>query len=240
MYLTNTRFGSHPLLVHAHGPHRNKPLWRPIKEAFYAEPPRALGPIPDLTVVTCNNGHALNGVLERSLAHLGIPVEIAGADRTEWVNSRDKPEALREAIDRVETPYILAADSRDCMAASNLTPLVDRFKKFGCDLVFGADLINWPPLPRFQKFEEELPCSSESPFRFLNGGCWIGRAEFCRRFFDRVLETAPVREAPDSEQGVIKQLLPEFVPAIQLDYRTELFVNIGYLEQPILEITAEP
>jgi len=240
MNLTNTRFGTHPLLVHAHGPHRNKPLWKPIKDAFYAEAPSNIGPIPGLTVVTCNNGHPLNGVLETSLRHLGIPCTIAGADRKEWLNSRDKPEALREALEKIETPYVLAADSRDCMVVADLTPAIERFERLQCDLVFGADLINWPPLAEFQNFEEGLPGAEGSPFKFLNGGCWIGRTEFCRTFFDRLIATAPVPQAPESEQGIIKQLLPEFVPRIRLDCMTELFVNIGYLEQPILEITTQP
>lgn len=235
MTLTNTRFGTHPLLVHAHGPHRNKPLWKPVKEAFYAEPARELGAVEGLTVVTCNNGHPLNGVFERSLAHLGIPVVIAGRDRREWINRRDKPAALLEALREIETPLTLAADSRDCMATGDLSPAVERFREKGCELFFGADLINWPPLAEFQQYEEGLPGAAETPFRFLNGGCWIGRTAFCREFFEEVVATTPVAEAPDSEQGLLKKVLPRYAGAVRLDYRTEIFINIGYLEVPILE-----
>ncbi|MEZ4580420.1 MAG: hypothetical protein R3A10_01975 [Caldilineaceae bacterium] len=70
--IRNTLFDTTPLVVHA-GLTFKPYCQSRSKAAFFATPPRQIGPTPDLTVITWNNGAAGMGILERSLAHLGVP-----------------------------------------------------------------------------------------------------------------------------------------------------------------------
>src|SRR5947207_12634777 len=71
--LVNTIFDTSPIAVHAAGHHRHKPFWEPVRDLFFSTPPRHIGSSGRVTVITCNNGHGAMGMLERSLAHLGVP-----------------------------------------------------------------------------------------------------------------------------------------------------------------------
>ncbi len=223
------------MVVHAHGHHDYKPLWLPIRDAFFGAPPRTLALPAELTIVTCNNGHPAMGLLERSLDHLGLPYVVAGRGIEDWNNARDKPRVLLEALNSIATPLTLYADSRDAIVIDDPAVLVERFAAFNCELVFSADRMNWPPRREFLLYENAL-AAADTDFRYLNGGMWIGRTEFCRRFFSDVIATTPADEARDSEQGLLKQLLPRYQNEVRLDYRCEMFQNIGFVAKPILRI----
>lgn len=235
--LTNRDFGTHPCVVHAHGPLQNKPAWPRIKEAVFSLPPQSLGPVEGLTLLTCNNGHENMGLFERSVANLGIPCVVRGEGIVPWINSLHKPQVLYDALQEIDTEYVLYADSRDAVLLGSPLPAIQRLNgKEGCDLLFGGDRINWPALGYFRKFESSLPGAQESQFRFLNGGAWIGRTAFCREFFGAAIRTNPVPEVPDSEQGILKALFPDYYPRVQLDYRCDIFQNIGFVFADIFDI----
>ncbi len=224
-------------MVHAHGMLAHKPAWPKIRAALFALPSPALGPVAHLTLLTCNNGHDAMGLFERSAERLGVPYVVRGQGIMPWVNSRDKPRVIRDALDTIETEFVLYADSRDAVLLGNPAVARDRFAAMaGCDLLFGADRINWPALDRFRRFERGLPGASETDFPYLNGGAWIGRTAYCRQVFARACETAPLDEARDSEQGILKTLLPELHPRTRLDYRCEIFQNVGFLLTDIFDI----
>jgi len=226
------------VVVHGHGNHDLKPIFDAVHAAFFEQRVDPVEPVRDLTVITCNNGHPSLGLLEKSAELLGVDVVVAGADRKEWVNAVDKPLAILEALDLVETKFTMYADSRDCILIGTPQRAIDSFRSDfpGKQLIFGADIVNWPPVSRFAKYEKQLSGSNVSRYRFLNGGCWIGRTSFCRGFFEEVLEGDPVSEAPDSEQGLLKALLPRFPDEIGLDYGTRIFFNCGFVAGDIIEI----
>jgi hypothetical protein len=236
MILRNTKFGSQPLIVHAHGPHATKPHWQPIRDRFFSEEPRHLGIPAELTIITCNNGHTAMGLLEESLDRLGVPYVVTGHGIDPWVNARDKPRTILEAALDVRTELILYADSRDAIVLGDPRFIVKRFRQFDCDLVFGADRMNWPPLDAFKSFEDSVAGEAAMDFRYLNGGAWIGRTEFVREFFADACAMPPLAEMPVAEQGILKQLFRKHYPRVQLDYRCTIFQNIGFLFAPILEI----
>ncbi|MCX7114093.1 MAG: hypothetical protein NTX45_29290 [Proteobacteria bacterium] len=235
--LTNRSFGTQPLIVHAHGPLHNKPAWPRIKEAVFSLPAQSLGPVEGLTLLTCNNGHENMGLFERSAANLGIPCMVRGEGIMPWVNSRHKPRVIYDALHEIDTEYVLYADSRDAVLLGSPQRAIQHLNALdGCDLLFGGDRINWPALDRFRQFESSLPGAKESEFRFLNGGAWVGRTAFCREFFAAAMRTAPASEVPDSEQGILKALFPQYHPRVQLDYRCEILQNIGFVFIDIFDI----
>jgi hypothetical protein len=233
-FLTHSRFGTHPVVVHAQGPDAAHPLWPEVRERFFAQPRRHIGPIADLTILTWNNGSPGMGVLERSLDHLGIPCRVTGQGIADWVNSRDKPRLTCEALESITTPYVLGVDSGDAILVDDPSHLIALFEsRFGCDLVFGADKINFPTLKVFKDFEDSLPGAAESEFRYLNGGVWLGRTAFCRELFAEVCRTPPVASRPAAEQGILKQLFPRYHPRVQLDYTCAMVQNLGFVFQPV-------
>jgi hypothetical protein len=236
-FLKSIPFGTHPRVVHAPGEDMLHPYWPEVRDRFFATATRCLGAPRDLTILTWNNGAPGMGVLERSLDHLGIPYRVAGHGIADWVNSRDKPRLTCEMLEAVDTPYVLGADSGDVVVVDDPAPLCRLLdERFGCDLVFNAGRINWPNLKEFKDFEDARPEAGDSQFRYLNAGVWIGRTRFCREFFAEVARTPPLARRPASEQGLVKQLFPRYWPRVQLDYRCEMFQNLGSTFQPVLEI----
>jgi hypothetical protein len=224
--LVNLQFNTNPLVVHAPGPLRHKPHWQEVRDTFFSSPPLRIGTVEGLTIVTWNNGHEAMGVLEKSLDHLGVPYVVKGAGVSDWINSKHKPPLTCEALNEAKTKYVMGLDSRDAMVLGDPRLIVQRFEEnFSCDMVFGADIVNWPNLPRFKSYEESLPGAQDSAFKYLNGGMWIGKTEFCREFFAAATQTEAVAEAPDSEQGILKQLFQVYYPRVQLDYRCQIFQN---------------
>jgi hypothetical protein len=236
----NTLFRTRPIVVHAHGSHDYKPNWLPIKNAFFDLPKRQIDMGNLVTVITCNNGHPSMGMFERSLDHLGIPYRVFGQGINPWVNSRDKPLVLLQALGSVKTPYVLYADSRDAILIDDPDIAVTRFiENFQCRMLFGADRINWPPIAEFQKYEEQQAFEYDTTFKFLNGGVWIGETAFSRDFFKKVINTPVAGKAPESEQGILKKLFRAFKGEVALDYRCQIIQNIGFVADPIFEINIQ-
>src|SRR5688500_3413435 len=105
--LVNLLFNTEPLVVHAPGPLGHKPYWQEIKDEFLSTPPARIGPVSDLTILTWNNGNETLGILEKSLDHLGVPYVVKGAGVGEWVNSKHKPLLTSEAVNTIETKYVM-------------------------------------------------------------------------------------------------------------------------------------
>lgn len=177
------------------------------------------------------------GLFERSADISGIPLTVCGHGINPWINSRDKPRIIHNALLKIDSEYVLYADSRDVVIVGNLDYTIERFlSKYDCDLLFGADRMNWPAIHIFRNFEASIAENQTSQFRYLNGGTWIGKTSFCRTFFSRAIQTMPVLEAPDSEQGILKLLFQKYYPRVQLDYRCEIFQNIGYVFEDIFDV----
>lgn len=239
--ISNTLYNTNPIVFHAHSHYPRQKHWPIIREYFFGSEKRSVKECKDLTIITCNNGHEAMGLFESSLAHLGLDCVVKGAGIEKWVNSVHKPPLLLEAAEEARTPYILYVDSRDAILMDDPQILVDRYEAMFKDngIVFSADLLSWPTLPEFTRFERSLPGAADTDFKYLNGGVWMGKTEFCRKFWARALETPPVEARKDSEQGILRRVFQEFVPSATMDYRCALFQNIGFVEKPIFRYARE-
>jgi hypothetical protein len=228
-----TPFGSRPAVIHAQGHHTNKPFWQPIRDEFFsAAPSKQLLP-PELTIITCNNGHPAMGCFERGLGHLGLHCVVLGGGINPWINSRDKPRAIAEAARWIKTEYIFYADSRDALLIQPPAVVLDRFvNHFSCDLLFGGDRLSYPPNPEWAKHERMMAGGIASEFIYLNAGAWIGRTSFVAEFFAAACNTAVYPSASTSEQGIIRGLLPNFYGRVRIDCTCAIFLNIGFLFAP--------
>jgi hypothetical protein len=234
----NTVFDTTPAVIHGHGRHKFKPHWDQVLSSYQEGKVEPLT-LPDgLTILTCNSGNQAMGLLEESCRRSGLRYQVCGQGREPWVNSRDKPESIVQGLAEVKTPYVLYADSRDAIVVGCLERALRLYRKGfpECRLLFGADRINWPNVREFKKFEESVaPSDAQESFLYLNGGVWLGHRDFCLEFFQKALETEPVAQAADSEQGMLKKLFQEYYPRVQLDYHSSLFQNLGFVIKPIME-----
>jgi hypothetical protein len=236
--LKNLTFNTMPLIVHAQGPHDNKPYWKPIRDVFFSSPKRKIGLPKDLTIFTWNNGHTAMGVFEKSMEHLGIPCMVLGHGIKNWENSKHKPILTYEALKDIKTEYIMGVDSRDAILIGDPKLIMKKFiNDFKSDLIFSADLMNWPNIPEFKKFEDKCAESFNSDYKYLNSGAFIGKRDFCLEFFKVASQTKPSPKAPKADQGIFKRLFMDYYPKVQLDYKCQLFQNIGFVFRKTLEIT---
>ncbi|MFD1157698.1 glycosyltransferase domain-containing protein [Roseovarius aestuarii] len=233
--LTNTDFDTQPVIIHAQGRQNASPHWAPIRDRFFAN--HLLPALRDtrLTIITWNNNPTGPGLFEQSLAHMGLAPMVLGRGIANWVNSIHKPSLTLAALETITTDYVLAVDSFDAIAVRAPSHAVDLFDaNFSCDLLFNAGKVCWPDLQQFRSFERSLPGAANSAFRYLNGGAWIGRTQFCRDFFAALADTPPLDAWPESEQGRLKQLFPDWYPFVSLDYNCRIFQTLQYVFDPIL------
>jgi hypothetical protein len=165
------------------------------------------------------------GSAPRSLDYFGCPYLVIGKEIVEW-GFQKRLKAIAAHLEEVGTEYLMVLDSDDVFAVDSLATVVDRFeKRFECDMLMNAAQNFWPPEleddPGLRKFCESTPSVGGPEHKFVNGGLWIARTEFYRGIVDEVMSTRPARDGCD--QSVFYQVYRNHYPAIQMDYRCEIF-----------------
>ena len=67
---------------------------------------------------------------------------------------------------------------------------------------------------------------------------WWGGLGFAVRSVREARRTEAVASAAYSEQGILKKLFPRYYPEVQLDYRSEIIANLGFVLKPMMEVVA--
>jgi hypothetical protein len=239
--LVNLVFDTRPLVVHAPGQTGKNSLWRALKAEFFQSHSKDYGGCDDLTILTWNN-RPQPGVLQQCLDHLGIEHLVLGQNITDWKNLL-KNRLTAEALEGVQTRYVMGLDAPDVLLLGHPQQVLDRFRRdFACRLLFGAEIHCFPEVDELRRFENSLPKAVTSPWHYLNSGMWIGETAFCREFFAAACETEPWdgdERFLRSDQGVLKKVLRRFYPGADLDYGCRLFQNINLHEgdlQRMLEL----
>lgn len=90
----------------------------------------------------------------------------------QWTNFRDKLNAMQKKIDSLPRDDIVCfLDAYDILVNAPSEKIIESFKKMNTDILFGAEIILWPP--KLHELKDQYP-ESPTPFRFLNSGCYIG------------------------------------------------------------------
>ena len=222
--ITNLLFGTQPIATHCPGPPHGD--WH----RFVAE---ALTPVPscqcpEATILTWNGFNRPekpNGLLDRSLERLGLQALVLGSPSEPWMNIH-KLRLTADALERIDTPYVIGADSSDVIFLDNPQIAVDRFRQyFACDLLFNSTGSRcWPELPAFVSFQSSLPMAAVAQQRhWINSGLFIGKTEFCREYFRRLSEETPVEGYEYDDQSIVMRTWPDWYPRVQADYLSQIF-----------------
>ncbi len=200
-------------------------------------------------MITWNNGQRSQpfdkpgGVLEASLQRLGVDVVVLGQNDQHWRNF-DKLRLTAEALQSVTTPYVIGADSCDCVFLDSPQLAVDRFRMhFDCSLLFnGTGSRCWPELPEFVRYQQTLPLAALAQGRhWINSGLFIGKTEFCREYFRGLAAAEPVEGFVGSDQAVVMATLADWYPRVQIDYFSQIFqwfneeLRVMRLERPLAQ-----
>lgn len=109
-----------------------------------------------------------------------------------------------QAVDR--NSDALPSDGHDSFVTGTPSEFVRRFREFDCDVLFGAESVNWPgqntqvaparrALPRWKlTFTRAQQPEQVTRYRFLNSGGYMGRAGVLRDMF-----STPLRDSDDDQ-----------------------------------------
>jgi hypothetical protein len=230
MDFRNINNNTAPIVIHSNGPHRRR-LFYHLKSCFLSSPPLIKTDGLDITIFTWNS-KARKGCFERSLDALGLDYFVLGKEVIEWRNII-KIALSYEFLKRVETTYVMAADSRDVLLLDDPRRLVERMEALpGCLMLFNAERNHYPRQCRTKAFERRVFEQSTSLelsggakyFQYLNSGAWVARTDFCRPLHEEAIRVRPPLSY--SDQGVYKLLYKRHYPKIQIDHECEVFQTL--------------
>jgi hypothetical protein len=230
MTFRNIEHNTTPILIHNNGPYRRRFFYH-MRPRVISSERRFKANNPDITILTWNN-KPKKGCFEQSLSSLGLNYFVLGKKVLEWRNII-KIALNHEFLKRVDTPYVMAADSRDVILLGCPSRIIERLESLpGCSMLFNAERNHYPYRCHTKAFEKAIfeqstkkRLGSESkPFRYLNSGVWVGKTEFCRTVHKEALEVRPPLSRDD--QGVYKLLYKRYYPRIQIDHDCEVFQTL--------------
>lgn len=188
--------------------------WVPLKlkdmnNYFYPEEivkqiPREVRPStieePDMNmhIITVGTDESRMWALNQSAAHYGITVHNLGKglnwnDPMEGYAGMPKIDAVSEFVkDIPPKDVVLFMDAYDTVFADDAQTILERFKGFNVDILFGAEEHHWPNHDIKYQFPE-LP---DTPYQYLNSGLYIG---YAGPLFDFLSSKANVPDMGDDQ-----------------------------------------
>lgn len=114
-----------------------------------------------------------------------------------------------------EATHIIYVDAYDNICFGSPDEVIDKFKEFKTDFLISAEKACYPHPERAIDYPEH-----ESPWKYVNGGGWIGEIIYIREYLNQHL-------LPDSHDQVF--LMEWFLDSYsQLDYQCQIFQTIAF------------
>lgn len=148
-------------------------------------------------------------ILLSSLRHYGHDFHVLGAGQP-WhggdmksFGGGQKIVLMKEFLNAqtfTDDDIILFTDGFDSFVCGSPEDFLVKWRQFQCDVVFGAESVNWPGYVKDQP-------KQKNRFQFLNSGGYIGRANSLKRLFN-----SKHIQNSDDDQGYCQEL---YVEALQ-------------------------
>lgn len=206
--ITNIKYDTKPLIVH--NPYLGggfDHVWNRIKPCEVCTKPK------DLTIVTWNSKSELSP-LETQLKKCNLSYECLGGG-LEWKTNRLKPITLLGS--HIDTSYILGMDAYDVRIIRSLGSILEKFERFGCEILYNATPTVFPENKKHKDLEEKM---ADPPFCYFNSGLFIGKTDYVKKMLSRIDWQTP--EESYSDQFLIRQEYHKD-GRIKIDYRCEIF-----------------
>jgi hypothetical protein len=160
-------------------------------------------------------------VLEETLDLQGIPYKLLGNGIKRWTNPH-KIMLLKDHLGDVDTEFVLVLDANDVIIIRSLHDLLDKFRRFECQMLYNASSFVYPCETFYSSKEESI---TNKFFNHLNSGCLIGYTKFVHEVYSQAYEFEDniTRTHYYSDQIKIKSIYIKMYPKIKLDTRCEIF-----------------
>ena len=159
--------------------------------------------------------------LQLTAAKFGWPLTMLGKD-SDWRDDMDtaggfpKIEFVREFVKDIEpNTIVMFMDAYDTFINDTMETVLERYKGFNADIVIGAERFLWPDWD----YGKEYP-KSETPYRYLNSGQYIGTAGAIKEF----LAKGNIAEDLDDQAFFHERFLNTDMNVV-LDYEAYIFQN---------------
>lgn len=141
----------------------------------------------NMHIVTVATDPSKAWALYQSANHYGVEVHNLGKN-SDWYDPMEghagmpKIDMMIDFLkDLPSSDIVLFLDGYDTFFVNSPLEILERFKGFGVDVLFGAEDNFWPPEEFLQKqFDRQHP---EEYYKYLNSGCYIGRADALYHLF---------------------------------------------------------
>lgn len=160
----------------------------------------------------------------------GETIEVLGQQENRqigWENQQRFGVKLREVADYLQRPHlknddmILFTDAYDVAYFGTQKEIVERYKKFNCPIVFGAEKECHPDPGRARLYKK-----TDKEFSYLNSGLFIGTVSALRSCMG-----AYMYDDMHDDQRYWTTCFFESPELIQLDYDNKLFLNTSNMKE---------
>lgn len=175
-------------------------------------------------------------LVARSLERFGVDCVTLTPSPGEW-RFTHKIDLAIEALVQEQCEYVIVTDAFDVLFLDHPDIVIERYQAMNCPLLLNADKCMWPrSVDLDMQLKAIYDTLSDSPFRYLNSGCFVGDTAFVLEFL-RAAQAAPAHAVrPGDDQGKIHQIYKEFHDrGARLDYRCEVFQVLNRVRGDELE-----
>ena len=174
-----------------------------------------------INVITVGTDESKMSILQQSairnqikLVNLGKNVPWRGGDMAAGQGGGQKINLIREHIGNLpDDAPVLFIDGYDGLFIDNAETIKERFLGFDCDILFAAEKNCWPDASMWILFPK-----SETPYRYLNSGLFMGKAGSLKSFFNM-----EINDKDDDQLWIQQKFLEPNGLNIKLDYEGYVF-----------------
>lgn len=175
-----------------------------------------------ITVITQPNNLFYASILKPSVELQGLEL-IALAPSEGYASHRAKDQALCQYLEGIpDEEVIFFTDGYDTLLLAAENEIMTKYRLLEKEIIFSAEGVCWP--------DEELAGrypSSESPFKYLNSGGFIGKSGAIKKFISENLQTESIRKFSFSNQVYWTEQYLRNQDKIGLDTQCKLFCTLS-------------
>jgi hypothetical protein len=187
-----------------------------------------------ITVVTNKNEDGLIHLLMPSSSFFNLNLTILEIQPENYHNHRCKDSILYEYLKTVANEeMIFFTDGYDAMFVCPEKEILTKYYKTGKEIIFSAEINCWPDINLADRYPK-----TESPFKYLCSGGYIGKAGYIKKKIEEKLETESIQKYPFSNQVYWTEQFLRDQENIGLDSECQIFLALSseidmlFIKQP--------
>ena len=177
-----------------------------------------------MIVVTVINDikHFSFNLLRLSCALNNLKLVVLLSTEERFYNMHFKDQLLEKYLQDIDDEeLILFTDGNDAVFMSDEEEIIQKFQFLGGGIIFSAETRCWPD----QRLSNDCLVNNNSPYRFLNSGGFIGRADAIREFLND--KDYDLKDYPNSNQYLWTKRYIRHSDKISIDFNCEIFCTFS-------------